>query len=79
MLKKGLDLDDDLLAQLEVVVASMHVAGSDEAANTKRLIAAAQNPNVHMLGHLSGRLLLKRDPQKLNQQAVIDALSLIHI
>ena len=73
VLKKGLDLDDDLLAQLEVVVASMHVAGSDEAANTKRLIAAAQNPNVHMLGHLSGRLLLKRDPQKLNQQAVIDA------
>ena len=77
VLKKGLDLDDDLLAQLEVVVASMHVAGSEEADNTKRLIAAAQNPNVHMLGHLSGRLLLKRDPQKLNQQAII--LSLIHI
>ena len=50
---------DDLLTQLEVVVASMHVAGSEEADNTKRLIAAAQNPNVHMLGHLSGRLLLK--------------------
>ena len=73
MLKKGLDLDDDLLSQLEVVVASMHVAGSDEKNNTKRLIAAAENPNVHMLGHLSGRLLLERAPQKLNQQAVIDA------
>ena len=73
VLKKGLDLDDDLLSQLEVVVASMHVAGSDEKNNTKRLIAAAENPNVHMLGHLSGRLLLERAPQKLNQQAVIDA------
>ena len=73
VLKKGLDFKDDLLAQLEVVVASLHVAGSDEKDNTKRLIAAAENPHVHMLGHLSGRLLLERAPQKLNQQAVIDA------
>ena len=73
VLKKGLDFEDDLLAQLEVVVASLHVAGSDEKDNTKRLIAAAENPYVHMLGHLSGRLLLERAPQKLNQQAVIDA------
>ena len=73
VLKTGLDLDDDLLAQLEVVVASMHVAGSDEKDNTQRLITAAENPNVHMIGHLSGRLLLGRAPQKLNQQAVIDA------
>jgi DNA polymerase (family 10) len=73
VLKKGLDLDDHLLSQLEVVVASMHVAGSEEKDNTKRLIKAAENPNVHMLGHLSGRLLLERAPQKLNQIAVIDA------
>ena len=73
VLKKGLDFEDDLLAQLEVVVASLHVAGSDEKDNTKRLIAAAENPHVQMLGHLSGRLLLERAPQKLNQQAVIDA------
>ena len=73
ILKKGLDLDDDLLSQLETVVASMHVTGSEEKDNTKRLIKAANNPNVHMLGHLSGRLLLERAPQKLNQMAVIDA------
>lgn len=73
VVKNGLDLDDKILSQLEVVVASMHLAGSNEADNTKRLIAAAKNPNVHMLGHLSGRLLLERNPQKLNQQAVIDA------
>jgi len=73
VLKKELDLDDDLLSQLEVVVASMHVTGSEEKDNTKRLIKAANNPNVHVLGHLSGRLLLERAPQKLNQMAVIDA------
>ena len=73
ILKKGLDFDNELLNKLEVVVASMHLAGSDEKDNTKRLIKAAENPNVHMLGHLSGRLLLERGPQKLNQLAVIDA------
>ncbi len=61
ILKDRLDFDDDVLAELEVVVASLHVAGSDEADNTKRLIRAAENPYVHMLGHLSGRLLLERE------------------
>ena len=73
ILKERLDFDDDLLAELDVVVASLHVAGSDEADNTKRLIRAAENPFVHMLGHLTGRLLLEREPYKVNQQAVIDA------
>ena len=44
------------------------MAGSDEKDNTKRLIAAAENPYVHMLGHLSGRLLLERAPQKLTNK-----------
>ena len=73
ILKDGLDFDNDLLAELEVVVASLHVPSSDEAENTKRLIRAAENPFVHMLGHLSGRLLLERDAYKVNQTAVIDA------
>ena len=73
ILKDGLDFHDDLLAELEVVVASLHVPSSDEAENTKRLIRAAENPFVHMLGHLSGRLLLERDAYKVNQTAVIDA------
>jgi DNA polymerase (family 10) len=68
-----LDFDDDLLAELDVVVASLHVAGSSEADNTKRLIRAAENRYVHMLGHLTGRLLLERKPYPVNQQAVIDA------
>ena len=73
VLKDRLDFDDDLLAELDVVVASLHVAGSDEADNTRRLIRAAENRFVHLLGHLTGRLLLERAPQKLNPQAVIDA------
>ena len=73
ILKERLDFDDDVLAELDVVVASLHVAGSDEVDNTKRLIAAAENPYVHILGHLTGRLLLERESYKVNQQAVIDA------
>ena len=73
ILKDQLDFDDDLLAQLDVVVASLHVPANNEAENTKRLIRAAQNKFVHMLGHLSGRLLLEREPYPVNQQAVIDA------
>ena len=69
-----LDFDNDLLAELEVVVASIHQGFSqDERETTQRLIRAAENPFVHMLGHLTGRLLLEREPYKVNQHAVIDA------
>ena len=75
ILKDGkLDFPDDLLAELDVVVASVHQSFSQtEAETTKRLIRAAENPYVHMLGHLTGRLLLEREPYKVNQRAVIDA------
>lgn len=73
ILKDRLDFDDDLLSELDVVVASLHVPASNEADNTKRLIRAAENRFVHTLGHLSGRLLLEREPYPLNQEAVIDA------
>jgi DNA polymerase (family 10) len=73
ILKERLDFDDELLSKLDLVVASLHVAGNDETDNTKRLIHAAENPYVHMLGHLTGRLLLEREAYKVNQQAVIDA------
>ncbi len=69
-----LDFDDDLLGCLEVVVASIHQGFSQsESEMTKRLIRAAENRYVHMLGHLTGRLLLQREAYKVNQQAVIDA------
>jgi len=69
-----LDFEDDLLGELDVVVASIHQGFTQgEAELTQRLIRAAENPYVHMLGHLTGRLLLERDAYKVNQQAVIDA------
>jgi DNA polymerase (family 10) len=73
VLKDRLDFDDDLLAELDVVVASLHVPANNEADNTKRLIRAAQNKFVHLLGHLSGRLLLEREAYPVNQEAVIEA------
>ena len=75
ILKDGkLDFEDALLAELEVVIASIHQSfNQTEAETTKRLIGAAQNPYVHILGHLTGRLLLEREPYKVDQRAVIDA------
>ena len=69
-----LDFPDDLLAELDVVVASLHQSFSQsEVENTKRLVCAAQNPYVHMLAHPTGRLLLEREPYKVDLKAVMDA------
>jgi DNA polymerase (family 10) len=69
-----LDFPDDLLAELDVVVASVHQAFThSEADMTKRIIRAIENPFVQILGHMTGRLLLEREACKVNQHAVIDA------
>jgi DNA polymerase (family X) len=69
-----LDFHDDALAKLDVVVASVHQGfTATEAEMTRRIIRAVQNPHVHILGHMTGRLLLEREPYKVNQQAIIDA------
>lgn len=69
-----LDFPDDLLASLDVVVASIHQGFQQDATQiTDRLVAAAENPNVHMLGHLSGRLILSREAYALHTDAVIQA------
>jgi DNA polymerase (family 10) len=73
ILKERLDFDDDILAELDVVVASLHVPSSSEAENTKRILRAVENPFVHIIGHLTGRLLLEREPYPINVPAVIDA------
>lgn len=70
----SLDFDDALLAELDVVVASIHQSlGQPEVEMTRRIIRAVQNPHVHILGHLTGRLLLEREASKVDQHAVIDA------
>src|SRR5208283_4673300 len=66
ILKDRLDFEDDVLAELDVVVASLHVPSSSEAENTKRILRAVENPFVHCIGHLTGRLLLEREPYPVN-------------
>ena len=73
ILRDRLDFDDELLMELDVVVASLHIPSNNEAENTKRLIRAAQNPFIHTIGHMTGRLLLQREAYPVNTQAVIDA------
>jgi DNA polymerase (family 10) len=73
ILRDRLDFNDELLAELDVVVASLHVPAGGEAENTKRLIRAAENKFVHIIGHPTGRLLLEREPYPVNVPAVIDA------
>jgi DNA polymerase (family X) len=75
ILKDGsLDFPDDVLASLDYVVASVHsVFTLSEAEMTRRIIKAISNPNVTMLGHLTGRLLTTRDPYKVDVPAVIEA------
>ncbi len=70
----SLDYDDDLLARLDWVVASVHTSFRMTKANmTKRMIAALEHPLVDCLGHPSGRLLLKREGYEFDIEAVAAA------
>ncbi|MEI8387999.1 MAG: DNA polymerase/3'-5' exonuclease PolX [Verrucomicrobiota bacterium] len=75
ILKDGsLDFPDDVLASLDYVVASVHSSFTlSETEMTDRIIRAISNPYVTMLGHLTGRLLLTREPYRVNIPAIIDA------
>ncbi|MDR0901761.1 MAG: DNA polymerase/3'-5' exonuclease PolX [Opitutaceae bacterium] len=69
-----LDFDDVVLARLDYVVASVHNAFAlDEDAMTARIIRAVENPLVTMLGHLTGRLLLRREGYRVDTAKIIDA------
>ena len=74
ILKDGrLDFSDDVLAKLDYVVASVHNAMTlDEDEMTARVIRAMENEYVTMLGHATGRLLLQREPYKINLEKIID-------
>jgi DNA polymerase (family 10) len=62
-----LDLSHDCLAQLDWVVASVHSHfGQEETQMTERLLRAIECPWVDVLGHPTGRLLLKREPARVN-------------
>jgi DNA polymerase (family 10) len=70
----SLDFDDELLSQLDVVIASVHSAmGQDEAKMTQRVIRAMNNPHVDILGHPTCRLLGERLPVAINMEAIFQA------
>jgi DNA polymerase (family X) len=67
-----LDLDDEVLAQMDVVIASVHTRleqSRDEM--TGRILRAIENPYTRILGHPTGRLLLRREPYALDVGAVL--------
>lgn len=74
ILKDGsLDFSDGLLAQLDYCVASVHSSFTlSEEDMTRRICRAMENEQVTMLGHLTGRLLLKREPYAVNHTMIID-------
>ena len=70
----ALDLDDSALAQLDVVIASVHSAFNQEPAQmTERLLRAVENRYVTAIGHPTGRLLLRRDAYHFDLDAVLKA------
>jgi DNA polymerase (family 10) len=74
----SLDFPDEVLSQLDFVVASVHSAlGLSEADMTRRMIRAMENPFVTMLAHPTGRLLLKREPYKIDVPKIVDAAARI--
>lgn len=75
ILKDGtLDYSDELLAQLDVVVCSIHsYFNLERAAMTERMLAAIENPHTQILAHPTGRLLLKRDPIDYDMEKILAA------
>jgi DNA polymerase (family 10) len=70
----SLDYPDDLVAALDWVVASVHTSFSiSPAAMTERVLAAIENPGVDCIGHLTGRLIGRREPYGIDVEAVAEA------
>jgi DNA polymerase (family 10) len=67
-----LDLSDDVLAQMDLVIASVHSVFNQEPAKmTDRLLKAISNPNTSIIGHPTGRLQLRRDAYQFDMDAVL--------
>ena len=68
----ALDLDDEVLAQMDVVIASVHTRFEQNREEmTARVLRAIENPHVRILGHPTGRLLLRREPFALDMGSVL--------
>jgi DNA polymerase (family 10) len=70
----SLDYSEDVLAALDWVVASVHTSFSvSEKEMTARVLAAIENPYVDCIGHLTGRLIGRREPYGIDVEAVAEA------
>ncbi len=70
----SLDLSDSVLAQMDIVIASVHsLFNQDRATMTDRLLKAIENPNTSLLGHPTGRQLLRREAYSFDFDAVLKA------
>ena len=70
----GMDLPDDVLAQADWVIASLHYGQSQSRQQiTDRIVGALQHPHVSMLAHPTGRLINKREPYDVDMEAVFQA------
>ena len=70
----SLDLSDSVLEQMDIVIASVHSQfNQDRATMTERLLKAIANPNTSLIGHPTGRLLLRRDAYQFDLDAVLRA------
>lgn len=68
----ALDMDDEVLAQMDVVIASVHTRFEQSREEmTARVLKAIENPNVRILGHPTGRQLLRREPFAIDLGAVL--------
>jgi DNA polymerase (family X) len=69
-----LDLSDDVLAQMDLVIASVHSVFNQEPSKmTDRLLKAIENPNTSIIGHPTGRMQLRRDAYHFDMDAVLAA------
>jgi DNA polymerase (family 10) len=70
----SLDLSDSVLEQLDIVIASVHSQfNQDRAAMTDRLLKAISNPNTSLIGHPTGRILLRRDAYQFDLDGIFKA------
>jgi DNA polymerase (family X) len=70
----SLDLSDSVLEQMDIVIASVHsLFNQDRMQMTERLLKAISNPNTSLLGHPTGRLLLRRDAYQFDLDAILKA------
>jgi len=66
----ALEVPDEVLAERDWVVASIHTAF--DRSPTERVLAAMENPHVHVIGHLTGRKITRREPMEIDLERVLE-------